>query len=272
MLNLLPCRQLQDLFKLIKSEHVPYFFLGHGSNILVSDEGFDGIVIRPQEELSKIERKNNILRAGSAARLLDLTCLAAQSELSGMEALCGIPGSVGGGLWMNAGAYGSEICDTLVDVKALTQDHQIITLTKAEISFAYRSAPELHDVLIIEGRFSLARGEKLNIFSEMRRVWKLRREKQPLEYPSAGSVFKRPKGDYAGRLIEAVGGKGLRIGGAMVPYKHAGIFVNYGACTAKDMSALIREIRRRVYLQFGILLENEVKPVGFTNDPFEIKN
>ncbi|RQV96614.1 UDP-N-acetylmuramate dehydrogenase, partial [bacterium] len=201
-----------------------------------------------------------------------LTTFAAFHELSGLEPLSGIPGSVGGGLWMNAGAYGGEISNALIDVDVITPNDEMITLQAAEIGFGYRSAPVLQDKVILHSRFKLTRGNKDSIYSEMRRVWRLRREKQPLEYPSAGSIFKRPAGDYAGRLIEAVNGKGVRIGGAMVPHKHAGIFINYDHATAEDVVQLIREIRQRVYDKFGILLENEVKPVGFKNDPFEIKS
>jgi UDP-N-acetylmuramate dehydrogenase len=189
-----------------------------------------------------------------------------------MEQLSGIPGSVGGGLYMNAGAYGGEISDHLVEVDVLTEANEIATLSKAEINFGYRSAPLLQDKVVLASRYQLAPGAPDEIYHEMRRVWKLRRDKQPLDFPSAGSIFKRPAGDYAGRLIEAVDGKGARIGGAMVSPKHAGIFINYEHATAADVAALIREIRRRVYSQFGVMLETEVKPIGFAHDPFEIES
>ncbi|HEY3294591.1 MAG TPA: UDP-N-acetylmuramate dehydrogenase [bacterium] len=261
-----------ELMKLLTQEQVPFFYLGLGSNLLVSDAGFDGVVIRATGELCRIELSHGHIRAGSGARLLDVTIFAAAQGLSGMETLCGIPGSVGGGLYMNAGAYGGEIADTFVAADALTADGRIVTLTKDEIGFGYRSAPALQNVLILESRYALAKGEPGKIYSEMRRVWKLRREKQPLDFPSAGSMFKRPPGDYAGRLIEAVGGKGLQIGGARVSPKHAGIFVNAGNATAADVTALVREIRRRVYEKFGIMLQTEVKPVGFEADPFTIES
>ena len=262
--------ELLELLKVIRDEAVECFYLGHGSNLLISDEGFDGVVIRSCGELESVSIKGSILESGPAAKLLKLTTFAAYHGFSGIEPLSGIPGSVGGGLWMNAGAYGGEISDTLIDTQVITSDNRIVTVCKSEVSFGYRSAPLLEDKIILHSRYKLAPADKDSVYSEMRRVWQLRREKQPLDFPSAGSIFKRPPGDYAGRLIEAVNGKGTRVGGAMVPHKHAGIFINYENATAADVSGLIREIRQRVYNEFGILLENEVKPVGFKNDPFEI--
>jgi UDP-N-acetylmuramate dehydrogenase len=262
--------ELTDVIRLLTEEQVPFFYLGLGSNILISDEGFDGVVIRAGGELSRISMSNGLVVAGPGARLLDLTIFAAEHGLSGMEKLSGIPGSVGGGLYMNAGAYGGEIADTFVGTDVLNAAAEVQTFRKDEIGFGYRSAPSLQNVLILESRYALASGDKRAIYGEMRRVWKLRREKQPLDFPSAGSIFKRPPGDYAGRLIEAVKGKGTRIGGAMVSEKHAGIFVNAGNATAAEVSALVREIRRRVFDTFGIMLETEVKPVGFREDPFAI--
>ena len=263
--------ELADLTRLLTAEQVPFFYLGLGSNILVSDDGFDGVVIRAGGELSHIGLADGFVTAGPGARLLDLTVFVASAGLSGMEQLCGIPGSVGGGLYMNAGAYGGEIADTLFDTEVLTADGARKTLSKEEIGFGYRSAPALQNVLILGSRYKLLNGEKSSIYGEMRRVWKLRREKQPLDFPSAGSMFKRPPGDYAGRLIEAVGGKGLRVGDAMVSPKHAGIFINAGHATAANVTALVREVRRRVYESFGIMLQTEVKPVGFQEDPFLIE-
>jgi UDP-N-acetylmuramate dehydrogenase len=188
-----------------------------------------------------------------------------------MEPLSGIPGTVGGGLYMNAGAYGGEISDTLIETDVITPEGEQRTVKKEEVGFGYRSAPRLQPMIILRSRYQLSQGEKQNIFGEMRRVWRLRRDKQPLDFPSAGSIFKRPPGYFAGKLIEDVDGKGLRIGGAMVSPKHAGIIINAGGATAADVSALIREIRRRVYEKFHVLLENEIKPVGFQEDPFAIE-
>ncbi len=265
-------QELIALLRIVHSESLSCFYLGLGSNILVSDEGFDGVVIRVQGELTAIQMKGDVIHAGPGVRLLDLTAFAAARGLSGMEPLCGIPGSVGGGLYMNAGAYGGEIADTFLDADVLDGSGRIVTLAKDEIGFGYRSAPAFENAIILESRYRLQTGDRQNIYGEMRRVWKLRRAKQPLEFPSAGSVFKRPPGDYAGRLIEAVGAKGMQIGGAQISPKHAGFIVNVGGATAADVSQLIRQVRKQIYDRFGILLEPEVKAVGFAEDPFTIEN
>jgi len=259
-----------EVMRIVTAERVPRFYLGLGSNLLVSDAGFDGVVIRAGEELRRIELKDKHVCAGPGARLLDLTAFAAARSLSGMEALSGIPGSVGGGLYMNAGAYGSEIANTLVSVDVITADLRTVTLRRDEIGFSYRSAPALENAIIMESRYTLLPAQRLNIYAEMRRVWKLRRANQPLDYPSAGSVFKRPVGDYAGRLIEAVGGKGLRVGGALVSPKHAGFIVNAGNASAADVAALVRDVRKRVYETFQVRLEPEIRAVGFAEDPFAV--
>ena len=262
--------ELTEALRVARDERIPVFYLGLGSNILVSDDGFDGVVIRAQGDLCRMHMAGNIVCSGPGARLLDLTGFVAAHGLSGMEALSGIPGSVGGGLYMNAGAYGAEIADTFVETDALSEDGRVQTLRRGDIRFGYRRAPELENVIILQSRYTLRLGDQQSIYAEMRRVWKLRRAKQPLDFPSAGSIFKRPPGDFAGRLIEAAGGKGARVGGAMVSPKHAGIFINVGGATATDVAALVRQIRRRVYEEFHILLEPEVKPVGFKEDPFAI--
>jgi UDP-N-acetylmuramate dehydrogenase len=262
--------ELSSLIRLLRAEAAPLFYLGLGTNILISDAGIDAVVIRATGELCHLWLEGEFVCAGPGARLLNLTTFAAVRGLSGMEKLSGIPGSVGGGLFMNAGAYGGEICETFVDADVLTATTEIQRIEQANVGFAYRSAPAFKSTIILNSRYRLRPGDKRAIFAEMRRVWKLRRAKQPLEFPSAGSIFKRPPGDFAGRLIEAVEGKGFTIGGAMVPEKHAGIFINRGGATAADVTALVREIRRRVFEQFGIMLETEVIPVGFEKDPFQI--
>ncbi len=263
--------EVVELMSVLREEGAPYFYLGLGSNLLISDEGFDGVVIRAGGELETIEQRGDLVVAGPSAKLLRLTTFVGVRELSGMEPLSGIPGSVGGGLYMNAGAYGGEISDTFVDVDVITSEGRAECVRKEEVGFGYRSAPLLQPMIILNSRYRLKPGDRGSIFSEMRRVWRLRREKQPLDFPSAGSIFKRPPGYFAGKLIEDVQGKGLRIGGAQVSPKHAGIFVNVGGATARDVAALVREIRQRVYDQFHVLLENEVKPVGFREDPFAIE-
>lgn len=262
--------ELRELMTRIADLGLSFFYLGLGSNLLVADEGFAGIVIRARGELCKIWYDGEYVCAGPGARLLLLTTFAAQHSLSGMEPLSGIPGSVGGGLYMNAGAYGGEISDTFVDVGVLTKDNRIERYKKNDIAFSYRKAPELQTVVVLTSRYKPAQGDAYKIMQEMRHVWMLRRDKQPIDFPSAGSIFKRPPGDFAGRLIEEAGCKGLRIGGAVVPHQHAGIFINDRAGTATDIATLIRTVRTRVFDKFNVLLETEILPIGFETDPFRI--
>lgn len=262
--------ELSQLIRILRSEDVPFFYLGLGTNILISDAGIDKVVVRATGKLCDIWSEGDFICAGPGAHLLNLTTFAATRHLSGMEPLSGIPGSVGGGLYMNAGAYGGEIRETFISANVLTSQSELVTINCVDVGFDYRSAPAFRSTIILDSRYRLQQGHPQAIFSEMRRVWKLRRAKQPLEFPSAGSIFKRPPGDFAGRLIEAVGGKGLQMGGAQVPEKHAGIFINVGGATASDVGSLVREIRGRVYRQFGIMLETEVIPIGFEEDPFKI--
>lgn len=263
-------QELRELMTRIADLGLSFFYLGLGSNLLVADEGFAGIVIRARGELCNIWYDGEYVSAGPGARLLLLTTFAAHHSLSGMEPLSGIPGSVGGGLYMNAGAYGGEISDTFVDVGVLTKDNRIELYRKNDIVFSYRKAPELQTVVVLTSRYKPAQGDAYKIVQEMRRVWMLRRDKQPIDFPSAGSIFKRPPGDFAGRLIEEAGCKGLRIGGAVVPHQHAGIFINDRAGTATDIATLIRTVRKRVFDKFDVLLETEILPIGFETDPFRI--
>lgn len=263
--------ELSELCKIIRNESLEAFFLGFGSNILVSDDGIQGIVIHPKGEFSKLEFENGEIVAGPCARLLDMTIFAANHGLSGLEQLSGIPGSVGGGLYMNAGAFQSTISDKLARLELLKLNGRITVLRRREINFGYRKAPELREGIILRSFFRLDVMPSAPIWATMREAWKLRRTKQPLNVPSAGSIFKRPKGDFSGRLIEAVQAKGLRIGDAVVSEKHANFFINAGHATAGDMTALIRKVRTLVYKKFDVLLEPEVKTVGFKEDPFEIE-
>lgn len=262
--------ELLNLLVVLRDLELPYFYLGLGSNILVSDHGFKGVVIRSRGELGRIEVSGSIIKAGPAARLLMLTTCAARHSLTGLEQLSGIPGTVAGALFMNAGAYGGEISDHLVDVRIVSRDLSIQVMKKSDIAFGYRSAPELRDVIVLSSRYELIPGDRSAIYKEMRRVWQLRREKQPIAFPSAGSIFKRPPGDYAGRLIEEAGLKGHRVGGAVVPTAHAGIFINDRGAQASEIAELIRKVRSDVYRKFAVMLENEIIPVGFDVDPFQI--
>lgn len=262
--------ELKKLLDILRSEELPWFFLGLGSNVLISDDGFPGVVIQPQSEFKDTRLEGNDIVVGPMARLFDVTVFAAHHSLSGLERLCGIPGSVGGGLYMNAGAYSSNISDKLEHLELLEPDGEIQILKRSEIDFSYRIVPRLQKGIILHSRFSLVQQAPQLIWAEMRETWKMRRSSQPLEFPSAGSVFKRPKEDFAGRLVEAAGAKGLRIGDAIVSKKHANFFINIGHATATDMVALIRRVRTLVLEKFGVQLELEVKPIGFPQNPFAI--
>lgn len=262
--------ELISLIDILRAEGLPWFFLGLGSNVLISDDGFPGVVIRPEGEFTAVHLEGGEIVAGPMVRLLDLTIFAARQSLSGLEALCGIPGSVGGALYMNAGAFGDQISGKLRCLELLGPGGNIQMLDRGEIDFQYRSAPRLQEGIILRSWFTLARNARQRVWAAMREVWKQRRANQPLDLPSAGSVFKRPPGDFAGRLVEAAGGKGVRIGRAMVSEKHANFFINVGGASAADMVALIQKVRTMVLEKFGVLLEPEVKPVGFAQDPFAI--
>lgn len=241
---------------------VPLGVIGRGSNILVSDRGILGAVLHIGKNLSQIRIQDNNAIVLAGTLLQDLIESAVEKGLSGMEQLAGIPGGIGGALRMNAGAFGTEIELVTRSVSGYRLDGRPFTLKRDQIHFGYRSAPELKNCVITDARFRFAPGEKKSLKARMEEILTRRTSKQPLEFPSCGSVFKRPAGHYAGQLIEAAGLKGSRIGGAMVSPKHAGFIVNTGAATAADVYSLIRRIETAVKQQFGVQLEREVRLIG----------
>ncbi len=242
---------------------IPLFPLGNGSNLLVSDKGIRGAVFTLDGSFRKIESKGEFLICGAAAQLSAVSTAAAEHSLTGAQFLCGIPGSVGGAVLMNAGAYGGEIGAILVQARHIFPDGTIGSFSSEEIGFSYRHTVYMDNGAIILGaQLRLAPGNAEQIRSEIRELLRKRREKQPLEYPSAGSIFKRPAGHFAGALIEQCGLKGTRIGGAQVSEKHAGFIINRGGATCADVLALISLIQERVLHETGIALECEVKRVG----------
>ena len=253
--------------------NVTPFFLGNGSNLLVSDGGYDGFVIKLTEAYREGEVFANELTAGGGMLLSQAANLALQHGLTGLEWAAGIPGTVGGAVTMNAGAYGGEISQTLHQVHALGFDGRAEVVSNRECEFSYRhSAFSDGKRLILEAVFLLSPGDPDAIRAKMADLSAQRKAKQPLEYPSAGSTFKRPapvvgpdgqsQPVYAAALIDQCGCKGLRIGGAMVSEKHAGFIVNTGGATCNHVLALMEEVKQRVYDQTGIVLEPEVKIVG----------
>ena len=236
--------------------------LGNSSNIIVRDGGIDGFVIM-FDHFRDIKVNGYVIEAEAGAKLIDVTHVARYHSLTGFEFACGIPGSIGGAVYMNAGAYGGEIAHILQSCKVLTPEGEIKTLTAEELAFGYRHSKiqETGDV-VISAKFALAPGNYDHINQEMVRLTHLRELKQPLEYPSCGSVFKRPVGHFAGQLISEAGLKGHRIGGVEVSEKHAGFMINVDHGTAKNYEDLIAHVIATVEKSAGVTLEREVRIIG----------
>ena len=245
------------------TEGLPRKVLGNGSNVLIGGGGFHGVVIRLSSETPEISVEGNELTAFAGARLAQCASVAARAGLSGMETLHGIPGSVGGAVYMNAGAYGGTVADVLKE--SLCYQRGKSEWLPAEVHrFGYRESiyKEEPERVVTAARFALAPGDREEIEAKMRELAEKRRASQPLEYPSAGSVFKRPEGYFAGKLIQDAGLKGCRIGGAVVSPKHAGFIVNDGGAAAEDVLKLIRHIQKTVWEKDGVKLQCEVEMLG----------
>lgn len=244
-----------------KKEQIPVFILGNGSNLLVSDKGIRGAVIKSYG-LNNIKERDGFITCGAGVQLMSLCTFARDSKLSGLEFAYGIPGTVGGAVYMNAGAYGGEMKDIVTSVKFI-EGSKVCEFGVNELDFGYRhSAFTGTGRIITEITFKLSHGGKEEINGKMSGLMERRRSKQPLERPSAGSVFKRPAGNFAGTLIEKCGLKGARVGGAMVSEKHAGFIVNAGGATCGDVLNLIKNIQAEVLKKTGVLLECEIRMVG----------
>jgi UDP-N-acetylmuramate dehydrogenase len=262
---------LEDLLELLqwaKHESLPIFVLGGGTNVLVSDRGFPGLVIHLRNFLTNLSdiQAGGRWTVGAGTALTPWVRRTVYEGFQGVEDLIGIPGTIGGALRMNAGAFTGEISRPLLNVEVLDAHLRLNTLEKREVRFSYRRAPELEDKIILKARFILERGDAKRLKLRLREVLRLRREKQPLESPSCGSVFKRPEGDYAGRLIEEAGLKGITCGGAQVSPKHANFIVNLGYASAADVLKLIKHIKKKVKEVFGIELQREIVLVGFREE------
>ena len=242
---------------------IPYYVIGNGSNLLISDEGFDGVIVKIGRSMSNVSIKDNIITAESGILLSALGAYAARRSLTGLEFAAGIPGTLGGGCVMNAGAYGGELKDVLTNVKAITPDGDIAVYEPAEMEMGYRTSRFLDkDYVILQADIQLSRGNKSEIEARMDEFSGLRRDKQPLEFPNAGSTFKRPKGYFAGQLIEEAGLKGKGVGDACVSEKHAGFIVNKGSASARDIYDTILMVIAKVEAHSGIILEPEVRIIG----------
>ena len=254
--------QLLWALSIAREAGVPCFVIGNGSNLVVKDGGIRGLVIALGEGMAAIARAGETLTAWAGASLARVSAYAQASGLSGLEFASGIPGTLGGGCAMNAGAYGGQLSDVLVDARVLL-DGEVRTLTVEEMQMGYRtSLPLRRGGIVISARFALTPDDPEAIAARMRELNARRRDKQPLNYPSAGSTFKRPEGYFAGALIEQAGLKGKRVGGAQVSEKHAGFIVNTGGATAADILTLIGTVQDEVADRFGVRLETEVRILG----------
>lgn len=256
-------RELADLLALLKEESKPFFIIGNGSNLLVSDEGLDVVVIRLSGDFLNIKVSDNKITAGAGVMVTKLANTAKEHELTGLEFSYGIPGTVGGAMVMNAGAYDGEMSFVVESVEMMDSDLNIRTYSKEEMKFSYRhSILKEEKYIVLSTTFKLAYGNRQEIENKMNDFMERRRSKQPLEYPSAGSTFKRPEGYFAGKLIQDAGLSGKRIGGACVSPKHCGFVVNDQNATARDVSDLMDLVTQEVKTQFGVTLEPEVIKLG----------
>lgn len=257
-------QQLRELVGFVQREGVDSWYIGNGSNLLVSDEGLNGIAILLDGGFDgEIEVDGTVLLAPAGKKLSAVCAAACAAGLTGLEFAYGIPGSVGGAVYMNAGAYGGEMKDRLLWVEYLAPTGEIVRLEQEQLSLSYRHSRFMEEGMegscIVRAAFGLQRGEKAAIQSEMDRILNQRRQKQPLEYPSAGSTFKRPQGAFAAQLIDKCGLKGFTVGGAQVSKKHAGFVINTGKATCADVLELTRQVRECVQEKTGYLLELEVR-------------
>src|SRR5690554_6585284 len=254
--------ELRDVISFFDNFNIPITIIGKGTNLIVKDGGIRGAVIS-LKYFNKINVIGNFVYAGAGASLIKTCKVAMDYSLTGLEFASGIPGSVGGAVFMNAGAYGGEIAQVLTMVYLYRPGEGFYHRSRKELSFGYRqSRLQKEGQIVLEGLFELRRGEEGNIREKMSEFNRRRKEKQPLEFPNAGSIFKRPPGAFVGRLITEAGLKGVRIGDAQVAEKHAGFIVNRGRATARDVLALIGRIKEEVRKKSGILLETEIRVVG----------
>lgn len=255
--------ELKDALHILKKYDIPTMVIGNGSNLLVRDKGIRGAVIQLYPRMAEVTVTGDRIEAMGGALLSTVAAKAADAGLTGLEFAAGIPGSIGGAVVMNAGAYGGEMKDVLISVEVLTENLECKTISAEELELGYRHSivPEA-GYIVLSAKMQLQKGDAAAIRSRMAELAEQRREKQPLQYPSAGSTFKRPTGYFAGKLVQDAGLKGKTIGGAQVSEKHSGFLINIGGATAQDILDLIAFCQKEVQEQFGVTLETEVKIVG----------
>lgn len=256
-------REVQDVVKLCKKYEVPYYVIGNGSNLLVGDKGYRGLILQIAKEMNDVTIEENFVYAKAGALLSKIGNAALEAELTGFEFGAGIPGTLGGAVVMNAGAYGGELKDVLKEATVLDLEGNVVTLTNEQLEFGYRtSVVAKQGYIVLEAVLELKKGTKSAIKERMDELRLQRTSKQPLEYPSAGSTFKRPEGYFAGKLIQDANLRGFQVGGAQVSEKHCGFVINKDGATAADIVELMDCVTERVEEIFGVTLEQEVKKVG----------
>lgn len=256
--------KIKEVIDFCKNENITFFVIGNGSNLLVKDEGIHGVVIKLGHRFGKIELDGEYILAYAGATMPTLSQLAKKNSLKGLEFACGIPGTIGGGVKMNAGAYGSQISDILYEVTYMDEKEEIKTIKNKDCSFGYRKSIFTinPNYVILSAKFKLERGNIDEIENKMRENSLARKAKQPLEYPNFGSVFKRPEGYFVGKLVDDAGLRGYKIGGAQVSTKHTGFIVNVDNATCKDVLDLIGYVQTTVYNKFNVKLTPEVIIIG----------
>ena len=255
--------EVRDVIRICKEAGMPYYIIGNGSNLLVSDAGYRGVIVQIYKEMNEVKVEGDLVKAQAGALLSGIAAKALGAELSGFEFASGIPGTIGGACVMNAGAYGGEMKDVLEFVTVLTGEGKIIELGRNELELGYRTSVIAKKGYIVLGAvLKLERGDGEKIKTYMDELKEKRVTKQPLEYPSAGSTFKRPEGYFAGKLIQDAGLRGFQVGGAQVSEKHCGFVINRDHATAADIMELMRQVQIRVKENSGVDLEPEVKRLG----------
>ena len=251
--------EIVDAISYCENEGMKYIVLGNGSNVLFLDEGFDGVVIELHRNITGIEINGENIYVAAGEFLSSAANKAKENELTGMEFAAGIPGTLGGAIVMNAGAYGGEMKDIVEYVDVIDPDKKLHRYSCEEMQFGYRKSIISDKHIVIGAMLKLKKGNLTDICDRMKELQDARRSKQPLEYPSAGSTFKRPEGHFAGKLIEDSGLKGYRVGGAMVSEKHCGFVINYDHCTASDIIRLMQDVQKIVKEKYDVTLEPEVR-------------
>lgn len=255
--------EVKAIIALCKEEDMPYYILGNGSNLLVGDKGYRGVMIQIYKEMAGIEVDGEVIKVQAGALLSRIGSTALESELQGFEFAAGIPGTMGGAVVMNAGAYGGEMKDVLVDATVLTPHGEILVLKNEELELGYRtSVIAKKNYIVLAATVKLTKGSKEAIRERMDELKVQRVTKQPLEFPSAGSTFKRPEGYFAGKLIQDAGLRGFQVGGAQVSEKHCGFVINKENATAADIVELMKQVAEKVQEEFNVTLEPEVKRIG----------